>query len=42
MVFHQLVQYLKGGLKFISDDIIIYSKTIEEHYEIIRKLFDRI
>ena len=42
MVFHQLVQYLKGGVKFVSDDIIIYSKTIEEHYEIIRKLFDRI
>ena len=39
-----LEQTFRGikGAKFISDDIVIYLKTIEEHYEILRKLFDGI
>ena len=44
-IFQRCLEQTLGGIKgveCISDDIIIYSKTIEEHYEILRKLFDGI
>ena len=44
-IFQRCLEQTLGGIKgvkFISDDMILYSKTIEEHYEILRKLFDRI
>ena len=44
-IFQRCLEQTLGGIrevKFISDNIIIYSKTTEENYEILRKLFDRI
>ena len=44
-IFQRCLEQTVGGIrevKFISDNIIIYSKTTEENYEILRKLFDRI
>lgn len=44
-IFQRSLEKTLGGIKgvkFLSDDAIIYSKMIEEHYEILRKLFDRI
>ena len=29
------------GLKTVSDDILIFSTTMEEHNAILRKIFDR-
>ena len=44
-IFQRCLEQTLGGIrevKFISDNIIIYSKITEENYEILRKLFDRI
>ena len=44
-IFQRCLEQTLGGIKgfkCISDDVIIYSKTIEEHHETLRKLFDRI
>ena len=35
-IFQHCLEQALGGVKFISDGITIYSKSIEEHYEILR------